>query len=146
VAMVPLYMLYNFAYLGQSDWGFEDSLFGRFLSTPILEIRDTSFFTFDYSFDVGKGLYNYNLTISPSKVSRKSLMSAMQKSLEAIFNYEVLFETRSLPVWKLTAKLGAVDKLKTKGGDRFASPGTHIAGFTMNNWPPEYLIGCVSFI
>lgn len=146
ITMVPLYVLYNYAYIGESDWNPTDStFFGKYYTKPILEIRDTSLFQYDFTSEVGKGTYNYNLTIPPGEVSQSTIMALMQRDLKTVFKYDVSVETRNMPVWKLVAKPGATDKFKTKGGDRFTSPGTHITGYTIRNWPPSYLIGCLCF-
>jgi len=145
-AMVPLYALYNFAYLGKWDWDYTDTLLtGKYLPRPVLEIKDSSLFQFDYTVDVGKGTYNYNLTIPASEVTKNNLMSLMQKDLKTVFKYEVSIESRVTPVWKLVANPGAIERLKTKGNKKFTTPGTHAAGFTLTNWPSEILIEELGF-
>jgi thiol-disulfide isomerase/thioredoxin len=146
LAMAPLYMLYNYAYIGNSDWDFIDTSYcDKFYPKPILEVRDSSLFQYDFTVDQGRGTYNYSLTIPPQEVSKESIMTQIQKDLKRVFKYDVVVETRNMAVWKLVAKPGAADKLRTKGGERYDSPGSHIAGYTMRNWPPEYLIGSLSF-
>jgi uncharacterized protein (TIGR03435 family) len=144
--MVPLYALYNFAYLGKWDWDSGDTILnGKFLPKPILEIKDSSLFQFDYTVDAGRGTYNYNLTIPAPEVTKNNLMSIMQKDLKTVFKYEVSIENRKTPVWKLVARPGVIEKLKTNGNKKSATPGTHVAGFTLINWPSEILIAELSF-
>ncbi|MEI9809771.1 MAG: hypothetical protein WDO16_18950 [Bacteroidota bacterium] len=51
-----------------------------------------------------------------------------------------------MKVWKLIAKPGVIEKLKTKGEKRYATPGSQAAGYTYINWPKEYLIGGISYL
>ncbi|MBS1682215.1 MAG: redoxin domain-containing protein [Bacteroidetes bacterium] len=146
LSMVPLYGLYNYAYLGQSDWDASDSLMnGKFYTKPLLEICDTSLFQYDFNVEVGKGTYNYSLTIPPDEVSLSMIMALMQRDLKTVFKYVVSVETRTMPVWKLIAKPGAANKLKTKGEKKFFTPGTNVTGYKIVNWPRQYLIGSLSF-
>lgn len=145
ISMVPLYGLYNYAYIGGSDWDASDSLNGKFYPKPILEICDTSLFQHDFTFDVGKGTYNYSLTIPPADVSQSTIMTLMQRDLKTAFKYDVAVETRTMPVWKLIAKPGAAKKLKTKGGEKFFTPGSNVTGYKIVNWPCQYLIASLSF-
>jgi peroxiredoxin len=145
MAMIPLYALYNYAYWGQWSWDFRDEkLFGHVYPNPILEIADTSLFVYDYSVDVGKGTYNYSLTIPVAEVSEETLKRYIQEDLRRAFKYVAVIEKREIPVWKLIAKEGAVKKLRTKGAKQYASSGSHATGYTLTNWPSNYLIGSLS--
>jgi thiol-disulfide isomerase/thioredoxin len=145
-AMVPLYALYNYAYIGRWQWDFEHaSLYGKVYPKPLLQVKDSSLFQFDYNNDVGKGTYNYNLTIPASEVSKDRIMKLMQEDLKRVFKFNVSLETRKLPVLKLVADYSAVKALQSKGGKEYYSPGTHIAGYTFINVPVRYLVGSLGF-
>ncbi len=134
VAMVPLYALYNYAYVGRYSWNSDDTLFytkvNRF---PILEVSDSSLFEFDYKFDLGKGTYNYGLKIPFERISQEYIMRELQRSLRDAFGFEVAVEKRAMPVWKLVARPGAKKKLQTKGGEPFSTEGNAVAGFVLRN-------------
>ncbi len=145
-AMVPLEALYNYAYIGRWDWDHNNpSYYGKFYPKIMLSISDSSLFQYDYQFDVGKGTYNYSLTISDKDITKTKIMTLMQEDLKRVFKFEAVIETRQMKVWSLVAKPGVLKKLKTKGETRFATPGTHEAGFTLKNWPKEFLVGALSF-
>lgn len=149
LTMAPLVALYYFAHVGRFTWDVDhDSLYGKFYNKPILEVADTTPFNYSFGTDVsGKvsGMYNYNLILPTSQVTAKNLTMIMREDLDRAFNYEVSIETKEVPVWKLIAKPGAIEKLKTKGGARYYTPGTHIAGYTLKNMEPKYLIGNIAF-
>ena len=134
VTMATLFELYNYAYWGRNFWLPSDTAFyGKIWAFPILELRDSSLFNFDYKDDVGKGTYNYSLKIPDERVSLKAITNEMQRSLEYVFGYKPSIENREMPVWKLIAKRGAELKLRTKGGSPFFSGGNVVAGFTIRN-------------
>jgi peroxiredoxin len=146
MSMIPLYALYNYAYWGQWSWDFRDEkLFGHVYPNPVLEIRDTSLFVYNYTDDVGKGTYNYSLTIPVAEVDEETIKRYLQEDLRRAFKYVAVIEKREIPVWKLIAKKGAVEKLRTKGAKQYASSGSHAAGYTLTNWPSNYLIGSLSY-
>jgi thiol-disulfide isomerase/thioredoxin len=145
MAMVPLYALYNCAFFGQWDWDADNSMYKTTYPFPILELTDTSRFNYDYTYDVGKGTYNYMLKIPPEQVSKDRIMSLIQDDLKRAFGYRARVETRSMPVWKLIATPEAAQKLITKGGPKYMSPGTHAAGYTFKNVPVSYLVAGIRF-
>ncbi|MEI9809772.1 MAG: hypothetical protein WDO16_18955 [Bacteroidota bacterium] len=78
MSMIPLYAFYNYAYWGRWSWGCgadndnkKERLYGRACMKPILEMKDTSLFVYDFNIDVGKGTYNYSLTIPISENKRR---------------------------------------------------------------------------
>ncbi len=133
-SMAALYQLYNLAYMGMADWLPRDSLYYSVYPRPVLEMKDTTPFNYDHA--QFKGLYNYSLTLSPQNYSTQTIMAAMQNDLESAFGYTVSIEKRAMPVWKLIARPGAAEKLRTKGehnyfSDEGGSGGA--AGFTLRN-------------
>jgi thiol-disulfide isomerase/thioredoxin len=145
-AMVPLYALYNYAYFGRWDWRPEHaSLYGKVYPEPILEVNDKSAFDYDFNTEVVKGTYNYNLTLPPADVTKERVMTIMQEDLRRVFKYEVVIETRDMPVWTLVSQPGVAEKLKTKGDKKFISPGSSAAGFTLTNIAGAMLIQHLSF-
>lgn len=141
-AGVPLYWLYNHAYWGKTFWDYDDPSYGKIYPAPILELKDSSVFQYDLN---GKGTYNYSLFLPSNAQSQMKVMDAMQQDLMRAFGYEVSIEVRDIPVWKLVAVPGAVDKLKTKGDYESASQGSMAMGFKVTNWPAEKLISLISF-
>jgi thioredoxin-related protein len=142
-AMVPLYALYNYAYWGRWRWDADNvSLYGKVYPRPTLELTDTSLFQYD---EIGTGTYNYSLSIPQAEISKGRIMSLMQEDLKRVFKYHVSIETRDIPIWKLIARPGAIDKLKTKGGERFITQGPHIMGYSFKNVPSSYLVASISF-
>jgi len=139
---VPLFWLYNHAYWGKTFWDYDDPDYSIIYTEPIVEIKDPSMFKYDGG---KKGLFDYNLVLPVTNLTKEEVMKTMQEDLERVFKYEASIETRSIPVWKLVAEPGAIDKLKTKGGEKYSTPGVHILGFTIRNWPAYYLVGCISY-
>lgn len=137
VTMVPLEALYKFAYTGMWDWTSNDSLYTQIHPNIILELDDSVNFLYDYTTNVGMGTYNYSLTVPKEQRNKNTVMKVMQQDLKSTFGYEVLVENKEMPVWLLVAKKEAVEKLKTKGGDRYYNGGISggPAGFTVTNYP-----------
>lgn len=135
VAMAPLYALYNYAYLGRWSWQqYDTALYGRFYAYPILDVRDSSMFQYDYNFDPGKGTYNYFLKAPNEKITQNYIMKEIQRSLENVFGHKVSIEEREMPVWKLITKRGAAKRLQSEGGKPFFSGGNTISGFAVRNY------------
>lgn len=112
---VPLYQLYNLAYIGKSMWFLRtDPLYQTLYPFPLIEARDTNAFNYDYT--TGKGIYNYELLMERDSASKQDIMHIIQGDLENIFGYKVRIETRAMPVWKLIATRGAAQKLRAKAG------------------------------
>lgn len=145
VAMAPLYELYNYAYFGRGFWLPQDHLFyGKVSAFPVLELDDPSLFKYDYNFDVGRGTYNYSLTLPPGQINESRIMSEIQSALRTAFGYKVSIVKRKMPVWNLVSKSGMEDKLRTKGGQPFLSAGSPVAGFTLKNHNIAALVNILS--
>ncbi|MCD9015198.1 TlpA family protein disulfide reductase [Parachryseolinea silvisoli] len=134
VSMIPLEWLYFYAYLGRlAPTSPDDSIYGLIYPKPIINLRDTSQFQYDYSIDVGKGTYNYGLLIPASQANTAKVMEIMQRDLRDAFGYEVHLETRSMPAWVFRANDQAKKRLKTKGTKRHLDGASPIAGFKAVN-------------
>jgi thiol-disulfide isomerase/thioredoxin len=146
LAMVPLYAMYNYAYIGKWNWDFTNTKYhGIYYPLPILELADTTLFDHDFTNQVGKGTYNYALKLPPSEITKERLMTCMQQDLKRAFNYSASLEERDIPVLKLTATPEAKANLKTKGGKRFLPRESSAAGITMRNVEPYHLEGLLGF-
>jgi len=122
--------LYTIAYFGKSEWNFQDSLYSRVWPQPILEINDSLRAGY---FKSGAETYNYSLTVPPVWATREYMQWAMQCDLKKYFGFEVTVETRSMPIWKLTARPSARKNLRTKGGASHSK--IDYGGFTFVNHP-----------
>lgn len=143
--MIPLYRLYNLAFLGKAYVSEGDSIHSRFYPIPILELKNKSLF--DYSYQEEKGLYNISLTLPSAKNTTDDIMIHMQKALKAILDYDVTIEVRKLPVWRFIANPGTQEKLRTKGSSPiFYDPGSSggAGGLVMKNQHPKILFTCIS--
>jgi len=138
---VSLEWLYTSAYFGKPTgllnfWG--DPSYGNVFPNPILKIADTVSFR---SNNNQKALYNYLLVLPPVHVTLENVMTYMQQDLERAFGYKAVIEERQMPIWKLVAKPGTEEKIKTKGGPEYydAKHGkkSTVAGFTVRNVPME---------
>ena len=115
----PLWNLYKIAYFGRTY--FTDSLlYETCYPEPVLEIKDSSVFQFDFvGIDgKGKGIYNYDLLLPASRSNEQNIMKIMQEDLRNAFGYRTVLEIRKMPVWKLVSKSGAIRKLRSKSKDR----------------------------
>lgn len=144
-SMLPLYAFYLYAYTGQWKFLRADSLYSKIYPKPLLQMADTSLFVFDYTYNLGKGTYNYSLSTSKMNGNVSDIMKIMQQDLKEKFGYNVWFEEREMPVWKLVAKEGAWSKLKSKGGEsKFSGMKSSMTlGFTLKNYPTEELLALV---
>lgn len=157
VAMVPLYALYNYAYVGRWTWRWDaPEFYGKVYHHPILNLRDSSLFAFDYDRVEGPGLYSYNLMVPIEKITQEYLMNEIRHDLKSVFGYNVITESRQMPVWKLVATPDAIKKLKTKGGKpdngyRSGPSGNPTyksvsAGFTLKNQSVSHFIALLTSI
>jgi len=150
MVMAPLYMLYNMAYFGKSYLTNPyDSLYGKVYPTPILEMKDSSVFEFDFTTNLVKGTYNYNVLIPNKTISKEKFLMLMQQDITRTFNYTANIETRSMPIWKLKANSADKAKLKTKSGEPYNSARKEpmAAGFTLKNKPvKEFLITLTHYL
>lgn len=132
---VHLFWLYNNAYFGRYYFKvLIDSLNDKICQIPILEVKNASVFDYDYT-RLDGGRYNYRLFVPPNKVTKENMMNYMQQDLERAFGYHAFVEERNMPVWKLVAKPGIKEKIRTKGGNPVEpwNNGSTAAGFITNN-------------
>jgi len=138
----PLEWLYNYAYFGQSDWYYQDTVqYGRDYPHPVLEIKDSSKFRFSRKY--GRNMFSYSLIMPQSQCTERSMKRAIQRDLETYFGFESLIETRNCPCWKLIADKGAREKLRTKGEAPFSRQLIYGASFTAGNYPFRQLINWI---
>lgn len=123
---LPLPQLYNEAYFGTAN-----ITSNNIYPMPVLEVKDPT--PFRITEDRLRNAYNYALKVPAAQLSRDGLMRAMQMDLKRYFGYQGTIERRSLPVWKLVAKPGAVELLRTKGGEPFWSSERRASGLLCRN-------------
>lgn len=138
---VSLAWLYKHAYFGKPSCDYNEPCYNTMYPNLLLEVDDPSLF--DLKSPDAK--YDYELKLPVAHITKEHIMQAMQDDLKRAFGYKVSIETREIPVWKLVAKPEAIEKLKTKGGKKYSSSGSHAMGFTVRNQPAYYLIGFVTF-
>jgi peroxiredoxin len=128
--------LYNYAYIGVHHVELDRSLKADWYPFPVLEVKDSADFVYDKNGgEIGR--YNYAIRVPNDKQTAENLMKLIQDDLKKYFGYNVSIEKRKMPVWKLIANPGAVEKLKAKGGEPYtrdegASGGP--AGIVFKNW------------
>lgn len=112
--------LYEMAYGIKGDWA------AHFVNGTLLypfasvEVRDPEPFSTDLI--TGKGMYNFNLKLHPSRSTDRGFIERVMKNeLNNIFGYDVTLEEREMPVWRLLEQPGAAAKLATRGGSRLIS-------------------------
>lgn len=108
--------LYCMAFFGEVNWGRQGIYFTHW-KYPVLEIKDSTLFNFDYK--TNAGLYNYSLIVPKEKATKRFLMKIMQLDLKNYFGFEISEETRMMPCWKLSA---------TEKADNLRSISTHHEG------------------
>ena len=96
---ISLKRLYNLAYLGYAECTIENNLYAKQWRLPIIEVKDTSAFEEDRI--SGEGFYSYELFIPEAEASRENMMKAIQVDLQKYFKYNVSFENRLMPCWRL---------------------------------------------
>jgi len=114
---VSIERLYKVAYydtLPLEPLAFEHNCYSNWVYHPILEITDT--LSYNPGSDSDKNLFCYSVTVPPEKLTRKFMQETIQRDLQTYFGYHVRIEKRVMPYWRLVAKEGAAEKLKTKGG------------------------------
>jgi hypothetical protein len=138
-----LRQLYKVAYIGKKlDWLYGDSVFYRkYRCSPILEIRDTSRFVYD--FGTGKNIFTYSQIVPAEKRTFDNMQEIMKRDLQNFFGYEVSVESRMMPYLKLVATDKAMKKVKTKGDS--SSYQESFAGLTYINMPIEYMIRMIVY-
>lgn len=113
---LDLSILYRLAYFGRLSNYFDrdTNQLGKCWPNPILEIRDSSLFRYDYA--TGENIFCYSLIVPPDKATSDYMMTIMRNDLKNYFGFNVIIETRSMPYWKLVATDKAKIKLRSKGG------------------------------
>lgn len=139
----PLENLYRMAFFGRlSNWGTRDTTFyGKYHYSPILEIKDSSLFLFDWKTTANR--FCYSQVIPKEKMYVAAMMEIMQRDLKNFFGYDVRVEERMMPVLKLRATSHARKKLRTKGGEQEIVE--YIGGGHYNNAPIKSLINHISY-
>ena len=143
VVMAPLHKLYMLAFLG--SWGPDYALRETFYPKPILQIKDSSLFQFDYT--AGFGLYNYSLHAPPEFThNRDYLLQVMQGDLQRVFGFHAFVEVREVPVWKLVSNSNAANRLRAISQQRFISDdnGYGPTGFSARNISMRELLDRIS--
>ncbi|MCW3117011.1 MAG: TlpA family protein disulfide reductase [Chitinophagaceae bacterium] len=138
--------MYMFAYRGIANYpatlDFQttrtDSLavYGLYYPLPILEMKDSSKFAYD--FNKGKGLYMYSLKVPDEKATGKRMLSIFQRDLENYFGYAATVETRRMPCVKLTISDEAKKELLSKGGHEQWKGGDLFTGVHVRNYSWNY--------
>lgn len=132
--------LYRIAYFGKIGFKPEDPMYNVYWAQPVLEMRDSSLFQSDYW--ALKNMFCYSLTVDQSKASEGYMKAKMQETLKDFFNYDVSFEDRKMPYWRLTANDSAKIHLKTKGGP--SSSSGNASQTSVKNKPVQFLIRLLS--
>ncbi len=134
-AVWSLPMLYTYAYIGNTDWYYGDSLYSDFYINPLVVDVDSSRFFPDVA--NGDNMYWYSLIVPPSKLTANYLLTGIQRDLDYYFGYEVKVEKRKMPYLRIVAKPDARRKLETKGGEEFVDPNVNNSWFKGTNIPLE---------
>lgn len=145
VQAAPLKVLYRYAYVGRSNWQeIGDSLYTTLSPDPILEVKDTTPFSYSWSDTTNNNLYNYSIHTSRcQQFDKKKLMAIMQEDLRRCFGYSVTIERRLLPYWRLVLKSNRYrKKLESKGGI-MQYPAAPAAGFSLQNAPISTLLSII---
>jgi thiol-disulfide isomerase/thioredoxin len=142
----PLFCLYEMAYgdtVPHRPLLFDPprvNNYGKYWVRPLLRMKDTTDFAFDYS--TGKNLFCYNLTVPHEKADIRYMQKIMQRDLQNYFGYKVQVENRHMPCWELVATNSARLQLKSKGGHTHID-GDGITGQTLINQPISVLISII---
>lgn len=116
LAGVALKDMYKIAYMGTTGFSYWDTAYyGKYCKEPVLDMRDTSAFQFD--FFEGRNMYSYSLIVPDSLATDDYLQHYMQQDMEKYFGYQVSFEEREMPVLE-AVKTRNLNHLKTKGGKK----------------------------
>ena len=112
---------------------YTNNSYGKYWYEPVLEVKDKS--PFEYSWKSMRNRYDYHLKVPKGTGTSAFLQSCARKDLENYFGYEVVVETRSMPVWILTApdKRLALSKLKSQDQSAKIQVTTDEAGSTFKN-------------
>lgn len=138
----PLKVLYKYAYIGRPSWQqVRDSIYDKVYPNPILEMEDTTEFSYSWDPRNSYGLYNYSVYANQcADVDKEKLMEILQTDLKRYFGYVISIERRLMPCWKLVVTSEPHKrKLKTAGGPKM-HPTATAAGFTLKNAPVSELL------
>ena len=136
ITKASLKVLYAYGYFGRAYWIARDTTFyGKVWHEPILDVHDPLPFLKDY---------NCYIKLPMGKNDLENMERTLQQTLEMAFGYHVSLEVREFPVWKLVAKPGAKEKLRSKGGQpRFE--GHHpILGVAVRNYSTKDFLRLVT--
>lgn len=151
VASAEILTLYRIAYYGNNTCSVLNADNGMlFYPGVVLEVTDKTPFAPDPNSIDFEGFYNYNLSVPPAKSRDLNyIKSVFQHELKCMFGYEVTLEKRRMPIWKLVAKAGASERLKTKGGNVYLGDGTGSgalpAGFSARNISTKTLLNQITY-
>jgi thiol-disulfide isomerase/thioredoxin len=99
---VSVLELYDIAYrdtMFNIPLRFKLNSYGRYWTTPILQMKDTSIFMSNTN--SGVNLYCYSLEVPRNRANTVYMQKIMQKDLEMYFGYRGEIEKRQMPYWKL---------------------------------------------
>jgi hypothetical protein len=133
--------LYNLAYLGKKFvlGSIDEPSYAEYYDFPVLEVKDSSKIFFR-----NRSIpFCYSLIVPRSQSTKEYMMQSMQRDLKNYFRYEVVIETRKMPIWQLVATEEAKTKLKTKGGPEFFKSLWN-AGTIAQNVPVKSLVRLIS--
>lgn len=137
---VPLYGLYNYAYFGKWLWTIHDPIYGAVSAYPVLQMRDTTLFSFDFKAFPSRGTYDCVIKLPLHQATSEILMSELRESLRQSFGYNVTVETRTMPVWKLKADARTAKALRSTGQSQYESGGSRAGGFVLKNQSMKRLL------
>jgi hypothetical protein len=109
--------LYQIAYTGIDNFNVVATEDGLLLyPKPIIETTNKRPFQYDTSFTDRAGIYNYNLSLLPSRSKDIELIkTALQSELNNIFGFTARIEKREFEIWKISSTVDRLKKLATKG-------------------------------
>lgn len=142
---ISLERLYRLAYFGRWYWGSSDTgYYGHYSKNVVIETKDSAIFQYQFN-PIAKNVFCYSLIIPKSQGTKERLQEVMQRDLKNYFGFDVGFETRQCPCWKLVATDEAKIRLKTAGGPLNRS--IEIiprAKYRLENVPVTWLIHAIS--
>jgi thiol-disulfide isomerase/thioredoxin len=111
VTGMTLSTLYKLAWLGQSEWISQDTLYSTHWRYPIWETSDSAVFKYGYDEANPSVKFNFYMSVPKERANRIGLMKTLQSDLQNYFGYTASIETRLMPYWRLTATSEACKKL-----------------------------------
>jgi thiol-disulfide isomerase/thioredoxin len=135
--------IYRIAYFGLPYWSAynEKEISENYSIKPVLEIKDSSKFDFDYS--LGRNLYCYSQVLPEDKRTPNQMREVMKRDLKNAFDYDVTVEIRSMPYLALVASDEA--KIKLKNQNKKGESNESIAHLNYINRPIKNLINTISY-